>query len=158
MAYADENYVQKKNLYDVLSQVFENYKYGATSIGHSWNQPLDQVRGVTMRYLGENLLELTYHRYEVTTVEGLERMKRDNDGEKFVTEVVKQLKKEFKSETGKDLTMKKVKGKPIYFEKAGRVSGEKSFLYSSTTYGHGARAVGRYLAKTSCIYDFSAKL
>ncbi len=158
MGYAEENYVQQKALYDIMSQVFENYRYGAVSSGHTWNKPTEEIKGVTMRYLGEGLLELTYHRYEVTTVEGLERIKQDDPGSKFLGEVVKALKKEFKSETGKPLTLTVAKKKDVQFEKAGRITAETSFLLGSSRYGHGARPVGRYLARTGCVYDFSAKL
>ena len=156
MAYADENYMQQKNLYDTVSQVFENYKYGATSIGHSWNMPVEEIRGITLRYLGDNLLELTYHRYEVDTVEGLHRS--EPEGQKFLSEVVKALKKEFKSATGETLEMKKVRESPVYYEKVSRLSAETSWMLGSSRYGHGARPVGRYLAKTICVYDFSANL
>lgn len=158
MAFADNNYQQNKALYDILAQVFDTYKYGVVSSGHSWNQPVQELRGVTMRFLGEHHFELTYHRYAVDTVEGLERMRQDNSGEKFLREVVKALKKEFKEETGKALTLTKVKEKPLYFEKASRLTAESSWMLGSSRYGHGARPVGRYLVRTSCVYDFSAKL
>jgi len=158
MAFADKNYQQNKVLYDILAQVFENYKQGAVSSEHSWNMPVQELRGITMRFLGENHMEVTYHRYETTTVEGLARMRNQDSGAEFLKEVSKALKKEFKSATGKALTLTKVKETPLYFEKAGRISAESSWMLGSSRYGHGARPVGRYLCRTSCVYDFSAKL
>jgi len=153
MGYADKNYIQKKHLYDVMSQVFEDYKYGAVSSGHKWNIPTNEIKGVTMRYLGESLLELTYHRYEVATVEELSRIKQKDVGLEFVAEVVKALKKEFKKQAGKPVTLKMVKEKPVYFEKAGRISAETSSLFAPRR-----SPSGRYLVRSSCVYDFSAKL
>lgn len=158
MGFADKNYQQNKSLYDILAQVFDTYKNGAVSSGHSWNQPVQQLRGVTMRFLGENHLELTYHRYAVDTVEGLARMKNDDEGIRFLKEVSKELQKEFKHETGKALTLKKTKESPINFDKVSRLTAESSWMLGSSRYGHGARPVGRYLVRTSCVYDFSAKL
>ncbi len=158
MAFADNNYQQNKALYDILAQVFDTYKNGAVSSGHSWNQPVQELRGITMRFLGEHHLEITYHRYAVETVEGLARMENDDAGVKFLSEVSKALKKEFKEATGKVLTLKKVKEKPLYFEKVSRLTAESSWMLGSSRYGHGQRPVGRYLARTGCVYDFSAKL
>ena len=158
MAFADKNYRQNEVLHDILAQVFDTYKNGVVSSGHSWNQPVQELRGVTMRFLGENHLELTYHRYAVDTVEGLTRMQNDDQGIKFLSEVSKALKKEFKEATGKALTLTKVKEKPLYFEKVSRLTAESSWMLGSSRYGHGARPVGRYLVRTGCVYDFSAKL
>jgi len=156
MAY--ENYDQSKALYDVLTQVFEDYKHGAVSGGHTWNMPATQVGGLTMRYKGDSLLELTYHRYEVASVEQLQRIRQQDDGPKFLEATVKALKKEFKEATGKQITLKKVKEETPYFEKAGRVTAESSWLLGSSRHGHGARPVGRYLVRSTCLYDFNAKL
>jgi len=158
MAFADKNYKQKSALYDILSQVYETYRWGAVSGGHSWNQPLQELHGVTMRYLGESYMELTYHRYEVTTVEGLQRLQQQDRGLDFLKEVVKEIKKDFKSETGKALTLEKVKENPFHLEKASRITAESSWMLGSSRYGHGARPVGKYLIRSSCIYDFSADL
>lgn len=158
MSYADKNYDRSKDLYASLSQVFEDYKHGKVSSQNSWNQLMHDVNGITMRYLGENLVEFTYHRYETETVEGLERMKNDDPGMKFLANVVKGLKKEFKNDTGKPLTMKKIKEQPVNLEKASRITAETSWMLGASRYGHGSRPVGRYLVKTSCIYDFSANL
>ena len=154
MAFADNNYEQKRALYDILAQVFDTYKYGITSGGHTWNQPVQEIRGITMRFLGEGVMELTYHRYENTTVEGIHRIQLDNAGVRFLGEVAKALKKEFKEATGKALTLTKMSDKPFYVEKASQISAESSFLFGA---GHG-RPVGRYLIRASCVYDFNCEL
>jgi hypothetical protein len=158
MAYADENYDGKKELYDSIAQCFENYKYGTVNTASSWNSPVTKIRGITMRLNGNKELLLTYHRYEVTTVEGLERLRHEDTGIEFVAEVAKALKKEFKSLTGKALTLKRIDESPINFEKASRLSAESSWMLGSSRYGHGARPVGRYLVRTTCVYEFSADL
>lgn len=158
MGYADENYEKSRALYDQIAQVFEDYKYGAVSSGHTWNLPIQEIKGVTMRFRGENLLEITYHRYEVTTVEGMARAKQDNDGLKFVEGVVKQLKKEFKEATGKQLALEKVKDMPWSPEKASRLTADTSWMLGSSRYGHGSRPVGRYLVRSTRVYKFDASL
>lgn len=159
MGYADENYEKSKALYDQVAQVFEDYKYGAVSSGHTWNMPVQEIKGITMRFRGENLLEITYHRYEVTSVEGLARIKQKDEGLTFVEEVAKKLKKEFKSATGKALTLKKVsEDMPPFFEKASRLTAETSWVLGSSRYGHGSRPVGRYLTRSARTYEFSASV
>lgn len=159
MAFADNNYQQNKVLYDTLAQVFDTYKYGVSSSGHSWNQPMEELRGVTMRLLGDSNVELTYHRYVVETVEGLERMRSQEDpGMKFLKSVVSELKKEFKNATGKALALKMSKEKPLHFEKVSRLTAESSWMLGSNRYGAGARPLGRYLVRTSCVYDLSSEL
>jgi hypothetical protein len=155
VSYADKNYQKKKALYDVVVQCMEDIKYGTHSSQSSWNMPVEHIKGVTYRLVGEGQLELTYHRYEVTTVEGLAR--GEDDGKRFMKEVVKQLKKTFKEYTGKALTLKEIKvGSGV--DKVSRITADSSWMLGSSRYGHGARPVGRYLVKDSFLYEFSANL
>jgi hypothetical protein len=156
--YEDKNYKQKKEIYASLTQVFSDLQYDHNS--HSgWNMLSDKVKGVTMKLttppLGENMLELTFHRYEVTTVEGLARL--EDDGKKFLTEVVKDLKKRFKKHTGKALKLTKLEeGDPIY-DKISRLESDTSWMLGSNRYGYGARPVGRYLIRNTVVYRYDAE-
>jgi hypothetical protein len=155
VGYADRGYQQKKAIYDCVAQALEDLKYDTTSSGHRWNLPVEQVRGLTARLIGEGYLELTYHHLEVTTVEGLARL--EDFGKEFLKETEKELKKRFKKITGKALKLKKVKDDRS-FEKASRVQADTSWMLSSNRHGYGARPVGRYLVRDSRVYEFSASL
>ena len=163
-AYKDRNYDRKKQIFDVLEQSLQDIKYGTSHSsfgsnaihgGTSWNKPIKEVKGVTMRFINERYLELTYHHYEVTTLEGLARL--GDQGYKFLDEVVKELKKGFKNYTKKTLKLKEVKRDRSY-EKHSRLQAETSWITSSSKHGYGGRPMGRYLVRESCVYDFGAKL
>jgi hypothetical protein len=155
VSYADKNYQKKKALYDVVAQCVEDMKYGTHSQQNRWNLPVEHIQGLTARLIGEGYLELTYHRYEVTTVEGLTRL--EDRGKDFMKEVLKELKKNFKKYTGKSLTLKEIKS-DRGIDKASRIQADSSWMLGSSRYGHGARPVGRYLVRDSFLYEFSAKL
>jgi hypothetical protein len=154
ISYTDKGYQQKKAIYDSISQVISDMKHECGG-RHGWNLPVEQVSGVTSRFVSDSLLELTYHRFEVCTVEGLAR--KENDGPTFLAEVVKELKKRFRKHTKKNLNLKKVKeGQAI--DKTSRIQADTSWMLGSSRYGYGARPVGRYLIRDSCVYEFDVDL
>jgi hypothetical protein len=155
IGYADKNYQQKKAIYDCLAQALEDLKYDTVAAGHRWNTPVEQVRGLTARLIGEGNLEITYHHVEVTTVEGLARL--EEFGKDFLKETEKELKKRFKKLTGKALKLKKIK-EDRSFEKQSRVQADTSWMLGSSRHGYGNRPVGRYLVRDSRVYDISAAL
>jgi len=166
LSYADKNYQQSKAVYDVMQQCLEDIKYGRSSSVHNadamhggvaWNTPVDQVKGIVMRFLGENHIQLTYTHWEVGTVEQMAQMDLDKDGEKFLKEVEKQLKKRFKSYTKKSLTLKKVK-LDHKAEKGSNVQSDTSWMIGSSRFGYGSRPLGRYLIKDACFYEFKTTL
>lgn len=122
---------------------------------HGWNLPIQEMKGVTARLLGEGCLEITYHRFEVCTIEGLAR--REDDGKKFLQNIVKEVKKRFKKYTGKALTLKKVR-EDQNIDKHSRLQADTSWMLGSSRYGHGARPVGRYLVRDSCVYEFDIEV
>jgi len=152
--YEAENYQQKKSIYDSVAQSLEDLKHDTVAANHRWNSPVEAIRGLTSRMVAENI-EITYHHYETTTIEGLQRM--EDFGKDFLKEVEKELKKRFKKITGKALTLKKVH-EDRSFEKASNVQAETSWMLGSSRYGYGARPVGRYLVRDTRVYSFSAKL
>jgi len=155
IGYEDRNYQQKKSIYDCIAQALEDLKYDTAATGHRWNLPVEQIRGLTARLIGEGNLELTYHHMETTTVEGLARL--EEFGKSFLQETEKELKRRFKKITGKALKLKKIK-EDRSFEKASRVQADTSWMLGSSRYGYGARPVGRYLVRDSRIYEISASL
>lgn len=151
--YGEFNYQQKKALYDCLVQAFQDYKHEQNG-NHGWNKPVEQMHGCTMKLVGKDLLEITYHRYEVTTVEGLARLE---SGSKFIKEVLKGYKKKFEALTGKTLTLEMVH-EDRAIDKVSRIYADTSWMLGSSKYGYGARPVGRYLVKDSCVYKFDSDL
>lgn len=167
LSYSDKNYQRKKAIYDVLAQSLQDIKYGTShsvlSAGNSlhagtgWNQSVNEVQGVTLRFLGEEHISLCYHHIETATVEQLARMNLTEDGQRFLKEVEKELKKKFKKYTGKTLKLKQVK-KDQSVERYGRVTAETSWMLGSNRNGYGNRPVGRYVVVDSSVYEFSTDL
>lgn len=153
--YADKNYQQKKNIYDCVAQALEDLKYDTTSAGHRWNTPVEQIRGLTARFMGEGHLEITYHHMETTTVDGLAQL--EEFGKSFLKEVEKELKKRFKKLTGKALKLKKTR-EDRSIEQSSRVQAETTSGYGMGRYGYGGRPYGRFLIRDSRVYEMSATL
>jgi len=157
ISYKDKNYEQKKHIYDLIHQIFHDIVYDVVHGGHSWNLPVDEIKGVTMRFIGEENLGLTYHHYEVTTIEGLART--EDRGKEFLDMIVDKIKQRFKEKTGKNLRLEKEKdGDYTSLEKASRIQADTSWMLGSSRYGYGARPVGRYLVRDSCVYKFDAAI
>ena len=149
--YSEKNYVQKKNLFDTLAQVFQDVKHGEVHTAHRWNQLSEQIQGCTMKLLSDGLVQLTAHRYEITTLEGLTR---SNDmGTTILDEMEKSLKKEFKKKTDVDLKLKKVK-EHHDVEKHSRIYSDVSPIWSGKT----ERPIARYLVRDTRVYEFDASL
>ena len=110
-----------------------------------------------MRIVGEGHITLTYHHIEVCTIDEIKG--KEAQGYDFIKEVLKELKKGFKGYTKKALKMKEIKDKRIEsIEKMSRVQADASWLLGSSRYGYGARPVGRYLMRETCVYEVSAEL
>ena len=137
-----------RGLYSVLAQVFQDVKYGVKHTPGKWNNLTEKVDGTTMRMISDKELELTYHHYEITTLEELAQ--RKSDGAKFVESFVKELKKEFLAKTGKTLKLKKIKDEDPIVDKHGRI-----YADVSSAFGGRNSAVSRYLVRDRCIYEFS---
>lgn len=153
--YAEKGYLQSKAIFDSVAQALQDLKYETAAAGHRWNLPVEQIRGLTARFIGEGSLEITYHHMETTTVEGLARL--EEFGKSFLLETERELKKRFKKLTGKALTLKKIK-EDRSFEKASLVQADTSWMLGSSRYGYGARPTGRFLVRDSRVYEFKASL
>jgi hypothetical protein len=155
VSYEEKNYNKKKELYGSIVQCLEDMKFGEVMGGGKWNIPAEKISGLTYRLVGENHLELTYHHYEVTTVEGLAHM--DDDGKSFVKEVVKELKKRFRKRTGKALDLKEIKYDRS-LEKVSRMQADTSWMVGSSRYGYQQHPAGRYLVRDTSAYSFDEEL
>jgi hypothetical protein len=154
MAYADENYKAFKDVYEVVAQVFQelkNDRHGAPG----WNKALAELDGVTMRFLGEDRLELTYHCYEIATPESLALKMRDTPPAKCLDELQKELKKRFKKAAKKALKLKKLKEYEAV-EKVSKIQAERSWAFGDVT--RVTSSVGKFLVRAGRVYEFSAAL
>jgi len=154
LSYEDKKYDRKKAIYDVVIQIVEDLKYEGNSM-HGWNRPAQEAQGLTAKLIGNDNLELIYHRYEVTTVEGLARGERD--GYIFLDNVVKEIKKRFKKYTKKTLKLQKVQESQA-IDKVSRIQSDTSWMLGSSRYGYGQRPVGRYLLRDRCVYSMDCDL
>lgn len=155
-SYSDKNYEHKRAIYDVLAQIMSDMKYEMNG-SHGWNMPVEELKGVTLRLIGEESLEITHHRFELATVEELAMKSRDY--KPFLNEVERELRKRFEEYTGKKISLKKIDEHLLQAEAYGKFQAETSYIYSGKV-GHrgGMRPYRRYLMRDKRIYDFSAKL
>lgn len=153
VTYSEKNYQQKRSIYDSIAQCIDEMKYNETN-GVGWNRALEEMKSVTARFIGNENLELTYHRFEMTTIEGLSRM--EDDGKRFLAEVEKELKRRFKEKTGKALKLKMLKADQSN-EKYSQLQSDNSWMVGSSRHGGGS-PIGRFLIRDSQVYSFSAKL
>jgi len=147
VSYADKSYQERKSIFDVLAQCMDELKYGEVHTARAWNMLVEEINGVTISFVGEGNVQLIYHRYQTGTVEEIAKSKVDDDGQKFLKEVVKELKKKFKSKTGKALTMKEQQT-DRYIDKVSRLAAETSWVM-----GYNSRPVGRFLIRDVAFYD-----
>jgi hypothetical protein len=150
LSYEDKKFNRTKQIYDMLAQSFQDIKHEING-KHGWNKPVNDLDGITFRMAGSDI-EITYHRYEVTTREGLVR--GEGQGFKFIDEVEKELKKKFKELTKKVLKLKKI-NENEGIEKTSMLQSDRSSLLG---YGYGNRMYGRFLVKSSRVYEVNTKL
>lgn len=158
ISYEDRKYEQKENLYDALAQVMEDVKE-ENRASSKWNTPVQEIEGITYKLLSTGLVEILFHRYEVGTVETIGR--NENHGKQFIGKFVERVKKSFKKKTGETLLMKEVEleaNKKDIIEKTSKVEGERTWILGANLYGLGQRPVGRYLIRTSCVYEVESQL
>lgn len=153
--YEEKKYIQKRHLYDCIVQAFEDVKTDLNGQMGGWNLPVEEVKGVSLRLVGDEHIELTYHHYEITTIEGL--AVTESKGPTFLKDVVKSLKKKFRKLTGKTLNLKVIKESQA-IDKVSRIQADTSWMIGSSRYGFGSHPRGRYLVKDSCVYSFDASV
>jgi hypothetical protein len=146
--YEEMNYQMKDFFYDVLENAFAALKHEINGT-HGWNRLIEDVNGVTMRKLGDDKIELTYHKIELGTPEVVIRHQEVAD--KFMDEVVKGLKKHYKLLGKKTLKLKKV-GDDKDVQKYSRYQAESSSLYGSRMYGG---QVGKFYIRYRRVYEIS---
>ncbi len=148
LSYEDKKFDQGNSLVDSLMQAFVDFKHDKEKI-KSWNMPITQLEGVTMKILNDKNVCLTYHRVEVGSIESMYELQ--TNGKKFLKEVEKELKARFKKLTGKTIELKKTK-EDQDFEQFSRMQSDRS------SYGSGGRnrSICKFFVRDTVTYSFEA--
>jgi hypothetical protein len=142
LSYEDKKYEQGSSLVASLQQAFVDLKYDKEKI-KSWNMPIADLSGCTLKIVNDSELCLTYHRVEVGSMDEIARLQFA--GKKYLKEVEKELKSKFKKLTGKTLELKK-KSEDQNFEKYQHVRLDSS----------DRRSIGKYFVKDTILYTYSS--
>lgn len=144
----DRMFQQKLDLNSCLQQAFIDLKWERNQ--HGWNQIVEELKGVTLRRLGTDGFELTYHRYFTGHPQDAQNFEKES--KKFLDDVVKELKKHFKKLSGKVLEISK-KDEKSTLDKTARLYADSQSLYGSTVYGG---VIGKFLLAISRTYHIDA--
>lgn len=145
----DRLYRQKDDLNSCLAQAFHDLKQARNN--YKWGDRLvEELNGVTLRRMGTDAFELSYHR--IYTGSPTDAQNYERESKKFLDEVMKELKKHFRNLSGKTLEVKKTDEKKT-IDKYSRLTAEYQSLYGSTTYGG---IIGRFYLICSRIYHIES--
>src|SRR3990167_9340938 len=145
----DKRFVRDEDVYSCIAQSFEDFKQDLNS-QHSWNIPIDEADGMSIKYVGENMLVVNYH--TIKTCRQEEVVSDEDISKKKLDEIVKEIKKRFKKYNKKALDLKKVK-ESRSVEKHSRVYAENVPLFGGG-YGYGQN-IGRFYIINSRVYEFT---
>ena len=145
----DKRFVRDEDVYSCIAQSFEDFKQDLNS-QHSWNIPIDEADGMSIKYVGENMLVVNYH--TIKTCRQEEVISDEDISKKKLDEIVKEIKKRFKKYSKKALDLKKVK-ESRSVEKHSRVYAENVPLFGGG-YGYGQN-IGRFYIINSRVYEFT---
>jgi hypothetical protein len=145
-----KTYDRKDKFYDVFSQAFEEFKYELNGLGNTRFQPIEQVDGITMRFLNKPNMQFSHKKYIVGNHQGMDLIDKSSPKE-FFSILEKVLKKKFKELSGYTLEMKKeAEDNDIQFYS--KLSANKTVLNGS--YGQN---MYRYMVTNSRVYSVTAK-
>jgi len=150
LGYEDKNYKQKENILSALQQAYEDIRFNRNS-EHGWNRLITDLEGLKMTILPDEMIEITFMRYEMTTPQLLALMERD--GSEFFREFEKELKKGFKDITKKTLKLKK-KEEDVNYEKVSRMNAETS-QFRGADHPPSYDLSGKYLIREKRLYSYS---
>src|SRR3990167_3108272 len=145
----DKRFLREQDVYSCIAQSFEDFKEELNS-QHSWNIPLDETDGMSIKYVGENMLVVNYHKIKVGRQEDV--ILDEDVSKKKIDEIAKEVKKRFKKYSKKTLDLKKVKENRSV-EKYSRVYAENVPLFGGG-YGYGQN-IGRFYIINSRFYEFT---
>ncbi len=156
MPYQDENYKRNEDVYAAVVQAFEDLKHEkCASVGSTWNVPVENLKGITLKLVGKDHILISYHSFLMATPEILPHKKAEC--KKFLDEVAKELKKRFKTNTKKVLTLKKI-NETDGVEKYSQMYGEVSAVSPLGNPRRVLSTAGKFLVRTGRLYAFDTAL
>lgn len=144
------NYERSENFFDSLQQAFSDLKM-ALGQQNGMNLPVEDISGISMRWMNRNTIEIAQKKYIVGNAYQL-NVKEKTHADEFLDQMVKELKAMFKKIAGTPLELKKIK-QDQDLQLYSKLSGDRSWALGGS---YGA-AVGRYMITTSRIYQVDAK-
>lgn len=147
------NSQSKRAFFDCLAQAFQDLKLEKYS-QKSWNVPVEQLKGITMKLMNDHEFCLTYHRVEAGTVE--EMAAKKEDGGKFLSKVLQELKKRVKKLHGKTLKTKKIK-EDRSIENFTRVHTDVSWQVGAAPLHYHSRPQRKFFVKDTAIYSIDVE-
>jgi SMC interacting uncharacterized protein involved in chromosome segregation len=147
LSYEDKKFEQGNSLVASLQQAFVDFKSDKEKI-KSWNMPIADLNGVTLKILNNSEMCLTWTRVEVGSIEQMATI--ENNAKKFLKEVEKELKARFKKLTGKSLEVKK--------KKEDRMFEKYQSLYADTSWmlGYGRAPIAKFFVRDTIHYTYSS--
>jgi len=144
------NYVWGKNHYDTLATVFSHLK---TEINgrHGWNRPIEQLDGLTITFLGPNMVKINHAKYVVAAPHVMSK-KELPEAKEFLDNLVKELAKKYKTVANTPITFK-LQEEQQDTQLYSKLTADRSWALGGS-YG---TAVGRYMLTTSRIYSVKTK-
>lgn len=146
-----KNYEWGKNHYDVLETVFQRLKTDVNG-RHGWNRPIEQLDGLTMSFLGPNMIKVTHAKYVVASPYVM-NMKEKTEATAFLDNMMKELAKKYQDASGANLRLK-LQQEQQDIQLYSKLSADRSWALGSF-YGP---AVGRYMVTTSRVYSVGSKI
>lgn len=144
-----EKYDRTKDVHAALRQAFEDYKIELNG-QHKWNRNAEEIEGITMRLMGEDTLEITWHYYDFGTVETLALM--EDYAKQYLDDFAKNLKEKFKKSTKVGLKLTK-KDSDIIYEKVRNMDSDTSWAFGTKT--QVTSPLGQYLVRERRTYKYS---
>lgn len=156
LSYEDKMYKNQdsgKHIYDCIYQAFLDLKAEKRHSG--WNLPVNEQGGLTIKFIGENKLLLTYFRVEVGTIEEIAKNKQTT-GKDYLKMFVSELKKKFKAETSNSLKLEVVKHDQDV-EHYQRTYADTAWFNPSNRPAQGRSNISKFFVKDMCVYSFDTE-
>ena len=140
-----------QDIYKMLANILEDIKREMKDAPTTWNKPVEELRGVTMTLIGQEHLQLNFHKYFVGNQHQIQQ--EADEEKKFMNEVEKELKKRFKKVTKRNLNLKKIK-EDRDLQPMSKLTPDSSWMLGSSRHGYGNNMIGRWHIRNFRIYTF----
>ncbi len=144
------NYDIQDQYFDALGNAFNQLKLELNS-AHGM-RPVEDIEGLTMRFLGRPMIQLNHTKYVVGDVYTISKSDRPHASE-FLDFLVTELKKRYKTLTGNPLEMTN-EGEKQDLQMYSRLSPDRSWVFGMGSYQPN---MCRYTLTTSRVYHVATK-